>query len=231
MSLTKPKNGMFRKFFGINSLIHPVNTAKCRELLPDQFDMPKTPQASAFVVDYTDVYPWPMTRYQEGAIFIKCLFAGKEYWYTYTMPVTKFVPMWGGRGMGFPKYMADSILLNKSSDACQGTVTHKGKTKLKLDFTKGLKAEPFESERFITEERSFFIGSVINLHPPSKGPKVIFVDLLHQVAPKWNPTYGMVRIDCDQSETLYGLFDHQKEYFGVYNEFEGGINLDPIRLR
>ena len=57
MSLTKPKNGMFRKFYGINTLIHPVNSDKCRKLLPEQFDMPETPQASAFVVDYTHVYP------------------------------------------------------------------------------------------------------------------------------------------------------------------------------
>lgn len=231
MSLFKPKNGMFKKFYGINALIHPVNSSKCRELLPEQFDMPEIPQASAFVADYVDVFPWPMTRYKEGAIFIKCLFETKEYWYTYTMPVTKVVPMWGGRFMGFPKYIADSISINKSNDSWEGTVFHKEKIKLKLDFKKGLTKEPGEQERFITQQRSFFIGNGINLYPPSKGPKVIFVDLIHQIVPKWNPVYGMVRIGCDSSEKHFGLFDHQKAYFGSYNEFEGGINLDAIRLR
>jgi len=231
MSLMKPKNGMFRKFYGINSLISPVDESKYRELLPDQFDEHEAPQASAFIVHYQSVFPWPMTSYHEGAIFLKCMFDGKEYWYTYTMPVTKYVPMWGGRNMGFPKYVADSITLIQSDQSWEGIVSHRKRTKLSLRFVPGLEAGPGPSEKFVIDQKAFFFGNGINLLPPSKGPKVITVDLLHQVEPNWNPQYGMVKINSDKTESHYGLFDTSKDYFGFYNEFDGGINLDPIRLR
>jgi hypothetical protein len=231
MSLMKPKSGMFKRFHGINSLISPVDESKYRELLPEQFDAHDSPQASAFVVHYQTVHPWPMTSYHEGAIFLKCVYEDKEYWYTYTMPVTKYVPMWGGRRMGFPKYLADSISLVNKDESWEGAVTHQGRTKLSLRFDPGLRAEPGPSEEFVTNQKDFFFGNGINLLPPSKGPKVITIDLLHQVEPSWNPRYGMVRMDCDKAEKHYGLFDIDKEYFGFYNEFNGGINLDPIRLR
>jgi hypothetical protein len=157
---------MFKKFCGINSLVFPVDKTKCRELLPEQFDLPESPQASAFVAHYQIVYPWPTTSYLEGAVFLKCIFDGREYWYTYTMPVTKYVPMWVGRSMGFPKYVADKITLDRAGESWEGRVTHQQKTQLFLRFTPGLKAKPSSLEKFATEQRQFFFGNGITLAPP-----------------------------------------------------------------
>lgn len=231
MSLFKPKNGMFRNFRGIRTLIDQIDDQKYKEMLPEVFDPHETPQVSLFVADYITVFPWPMTRYQEGAVGLKCKYKGDDYWYVYTMPVTKLVPMWGGRGMGFPKYIASEISLKQEDDKWVGEVVHKDRCKLSLSFSEGVDREPTESEKALINEKAFFFGETINLYPPGKGPGVIHAELVHMVEEEWNPVYGMIKVDVDEGEEIDGLFDKEKIYIGMYNEFKGGINLDPQKLK
>ena len=230
MSLTKPKNGMFREFRGIRTIIDRINEQKYRDMLPKPFEPHEIPQISLFVADYMKVFPWPMTRYQEGAVSLKCRYRGDEYWYVYTMPVTKRIPMWGGRRMGFPKYIADEIVLSQENDEWTGEVIHKNRRKLRLSFSVGLDRDPRGPENILVSERSFFVGKSINLCPPSQGPGVMTAELEHKVIDNWNPYYGMMKVDVDAGEPIDGLFDREDRYIGMYNEFIGGINLNPQKL-
>ncbi len=230
MSLTKPKKGMFRKFRGIKTIIDQIDEKKYQELLPKTFEPHEVPQISLFVADYIKVFPWPMTRYQEGAVLLNCRYKGEEYLYVYTMPVTKHVPMWGGRRMGFPKYIPDDIFLRQDGDTWVGKVTHKNRCKLCLSFSTGLDREPEGSELFLINQKAFFSGQTINLCPPNQGPAVKTVIREHKVKDNWNPIYGMIKVDVDSGEPIEGLFEKEKKYVGMYNEFTGGINLNPRRL-
>jgi hypothetical protein len=230
MSLLKPKNGMFRHFRGIRTLINEIDEQKYQKMLPKTFEPHDIPQISLFVADYIKVFPWPLTRYQEGAVSLNCKYRGDDYWYVFTMPVTRLVPMWGGRKMGYPKYIANEIVLKQEDDKWVGKVMHKNRCKLCLSFTAGLDREPRESEKTLLNERSFFMGKSINLCPPSQGSAVNTVNLEHMVEANWNPSYGMIKVDVDVGEEIDGLFDKKEKYIGMYNEFIGGINLNPQRL-
>jgi hypothetical protein len=221
---------MFREFRGIRTIIDRIDEQKYRDMLPEPFEPYEIPQISLFVADYMKVFPWPMTRYQEGAVLLKCRYREDEYWYVYTMPVTRRIPMWGGRRMGYPKYIADEIALKQENDEWIGEVIHKKRCKLRLSFSTGLERDPRETENILVSERSFFHGKSINLCPPGQGPAVMTIDLVHKVKENWNPNYGMMKVDVDQGEPIEGLFDREDRYVGMYNEFVGGINLNPRKL-
>jgi hypothetical protein len=230
VSLTKPKGGMFRRFRGIKTILDTSDPDRYRKVLPDIFEMPDPPLILAFAADYIKVVPWPMTRYQEGAWFLKCIYMGKEYWYCLTMPVTKRIPMWGGRRIGYPKYIADKITLKHDGENWEGNVTHRGACRLGLKFTAGIDRELEAFERPFVDTESFFYGSSLNLVPPKKGPSVFTVTLDHKVEPIWKPVFGMVRIKVDGTEEVSGLFDPEKTYIGMFNEFSGAINLIEHRI-
>ena len=87
-----------------------------------------------------------------------------------------------------------------------------------------------ETEAAFTQENRFFFGRSINLAPPKKGPAVYSVHLDHRQEAGWNPTHGLVKVQVDPGEEISGLFDQGKDHVGMYNEFSGGINLNPVRL-
>jgi hypothetical protein len=82
----------------------------------------------------------------------------------------------------------------------------------------------------VVNESSFFLGKSINLCPPGQGPAVKTVNLEHKVKAKRNPKYGMIKIEVDAGDSIDGLFEKEEKYVGMYNEFIGGINLNPQKL-
>ncbi len=230
MSITQPKGGMFRHFKGIRAVIEPTDEKAYRRRLPEVFEMPEQPRITVFVADYITVFPWPMTRYQEGAVLLKCAYRGQEYWHCLTMPVTRRVPMWGGRRMGYPKFIADEIFLRPQEENWEGKVTYKGRILLNMTFTPGFNRELSDTETVFTQENRFFFGRSINLVPPKKGPAVYTSNMDHRQEARWNPTHGLVKLSVDPGEEVSGLFDPGTDHMGMYNEFFGGINLVPERL-
>jgi hypothetical protein len=73
-----------------------------------------------FVADYAKIFPWPMARYQEAAVLLKSVWKGDEGWCVITMAVTKWLPMKGGRHLGFPKYIVDEITLTRDGENWKG---------------------------------------------------------------------------------------------------------------
>jgi hypothetical protein len=138
--------------------------------------------------------------------------------------------MWGGRRIGFPKYIADRITLKQDGENWEGKVTHRGACRLGLNFTPGINRELLGFEKSFADMESFFFGSSLNLVPPKKGPVVFTVTMDHKVEPNWKPLFGMVRVEVDGTEEVSGLFDPEKTYIGMFNEFAGGINLIEQRL-
>ena len=72
---------------------------------------------------------------------------------------------------------------------------------------------------------AFLDGSSINLNPPEKGPGINAPYLDHKIEPQWNPINGMLKVEVDPAEKIYGLYDPNKKYLGMFNEFRGGVNL------
>lgn len=228
--LFEPRGGMFREFVGVNAFLEPADPSLYQRLLPKPFAMPNRPIVLVFVADYIRVFPWPMTRYQEWAVLLKSTWDGKDGWYCVTMPVTKWVPMKGGRHLGFPKYIADSITLTKQGESWQAQSKHKGSLQLSICFQPGITRQIAPWEKELLSNKSFFLGDAYLLVPPGQGPRAQKVRLDHVVSPQWSPEHGMAQIEVNQSEPWAGLVPKGSSFIGTHNHFTGGINLVAEKL-
>jgi acetoacetate decarboxylase len=202
----------------IMTLAQPDDLALYRKLLPAQFDIPTHPLVGLVVVDYVEVRPWPLTRYQEGYIVLRASYRGEEGWHCIFMPVTKRVAMWGGRSMGFPKYLADKITLDPNGDGWRGEVIHGGTSRLLLTFTPGeVKEEPV-----YLREKWDLGGPVFQLRPPAKGPAVQVVRSSELGKPEIKTTYGYVTVTIGAAEPGAGLVKPGTTLPGVFIKKTGG---------
>jgi hypothetical protein len=226
------KHGMFRQFHGIYTAVEPANMKLYRFLLPQPLEMPQRPMVSIFVVDYVKVFPWPMTRYQEAAVSLRCKYNGEEGWHVKTMPVTKSVPNWGGRNLGFPKYVADMISLQSSGKSWKGEVKQAGETKITLEFTSENMRELTAVEKEFMKSRTTQLKEPLFLFvPPDKGPTLQKVMVVQTVDPQWTTKQGIVKITIAPQEPWAGLVPAGTMAPGVFQEFTGGAILVPTKLK
>jgi acetoacetate decarboxylase len=217
--------GTFQEFYGIFTAVEPADLELYRSLLPDVFDMPEQPGVGLFVVNYSQVNPWPMVPYLEGAVVLRASYKGEEGWHVITMPVTERVPCEGGKYLGFPKYVTD-VSLWPSRGNWKGEVKHEGTALLTLEYTPGIQREltPIEEE-YLQKNLSRIDEPVFQLVPPGEGPKLNKIRSIHLVPPTWNDEVGMVRITIGESEPWAGLVAPGTESIGFLQKFNGGSTL------
>lgn len=227
--LYSPDGGQFREYIGINTFIEPADHDLYRKLLPQPFDVPLQPVVAVFAADYLKMAPWPLSRYQEWAVLLKCTWKGDEGWHCITMPVTKWVPMVGGRQLGFPKYIADSISLDKHGQSWIAKSIFKRDEQLQLQFQPGLTRSLTDWENELISDETFFKkGDAFLLFPPSKGPRIKRIHLDNVVPAHWSPEPGMVQIRVNQAEPWAGLVQDSDAHPGSFNHFVGGVNLVEV---
>jgi len=228
--LYAPPRGQFQESVGITTHIAPKDVALYRRLLPPAFDIPARPTMTIYVIDLMKVAPWPLTRYQEWSVLLQCLYQGQEGWFPLTMPVTTWLPMTGGRHLGFPKHVTDRIVVSQQGSAITGTAIHKGAAQVELRFEAGYSRPLAAWENELADDPSFSKGGCYCLVPPGVGPHVVKLELVHVAPPKWDTQYGMVAVRVDSSATWAGLLPEDGPFPGAYNHFIGGMNMEVGRL-
>ncbi|MEW6060081.1 MAG: acetoacetate decarboxylase family protein [Actinomycetota bacterium] len=150
---------------GINAVFGPTNLPIYRALLPVAFEMPSSPMLAVAVVNYCEV-GLPLTPYGEGYVAMQCRHKGRVGWYVFTMPVDDETASAGGRTLGFPKYVADSIGLVETDGVWKGSVAYQGRTIMEVTFTPKADAQPVETSSTDAGLPIFL------LLPPGEGPLV-----------------------------------------------------------
>jgi hypothetical protein len=220
------KESNFRASQSIGAMASPEDRALYRELLPQQFGMPSEPLVWVCIIDNIEVGPWPLTRYQLGFISLYCTYKGEEGWHPITMPENKWVPVWAGRTMGFPKYVADHVSLTSTGDSWRGEVAHKGASRLSLEFSPDRTDPPL----WVREERHPEERPTFNLKPPSKGPRVVAVRgvVTEGAKPELDLTEGTVVVTIGPDEPGAGLLKPETALYGTYVMARGtDVSLQP----
>jgi hypothetical protein len=139
------------------------------------------------------------------------------------MPETKWVAVWTGRTMGFPKYVADEIHLSPEGEGWLGEVRHAGELRLRLAFTPAANAPVprWKRARWSTG------GPTFNLRPPSRGPEVKIVRTAEGAADSSEVERGRVRIELGAAEPFAGLVRAGHEATGELVLWQGGRSLAP----
>jgi hypothetical protein len=228
--LNEPAGGQFREYIGLNTFIEPADHDSYRKFLPQAFEMPEQPIVEIFTADYMRVNPWPLTRYQEWAVLLKCAWKGNEGWHCITMPVTKWIPMVGGRRLGFPKYIVDSISLEQQGQGWTARGLSNGIVQLQMEFHPGLTRSLSNWESQLAADETFFKqGDAFQLFPPSQGPRIKRIHLDNVVPAQWAPEAGMVEIMVSPEEPWAGLVQDGNSYPGSFNHFIGAVNLVEVQ--
>jgi hypothetical protein len=224
-----PAKGAIREFVGISAVVEPADLALYRRLLPEPFDQPARPLVSILAIDYLQVAPWPLRRWQEWGVLLRCAWQDGVGWHPVTMPVTRWLPMSAGRYLGYPKYVADSISLTRDGDRWQATATHRGVRQLGMTFEPGLVRQPELWEADPTASGSPFSDEIYLLAPPGKGPAARRVSFAF-VEAHWSSQLGTVRLETDEREAWAGLLPAGGSCPGAVSHFVGGYNIVAERL-
>ena len=111
------------------------------QILPRPLRSPTNPLALAFVAHYPQTSFG--TVYNEAALFVQAEYRGRLGMYCLSMPVDDDMAMAGGREVfGYPKKMAESILLEKQGSKVIGSAMRKGTEILRIE------VEPKTTEGF-----------------------------------------------------------------------------------
>lgn len=204
----------FRASQSIGAMAVPEDLELYRKLLPSQFDMPEMPLVWVGVVDNMEVGPWPLTRYQLGFISLHCSYQGEDGFHPITMPENKWVPVWAGRTMGYPKYIADRVSLERHGDVWRGEVRHKGIPRFVLELSPD-KAEP---PTWVAQGQHPELGPILNLNPPSKGPRVQVVRTVvpEGAEPSQEILEGTATMTIGPNEPSAGLLRPGTRVYGTY---------------
>jgi len=213
--------GQFRELIGITAHFRPENLDRYRHYLPDRLEMPARPVVKLFLIDYLQVSPWPLTRYQEWSMLLRATHDGADGWFPVTMPVTTWVARQGGHHLGFPKFVAESIDLVKDGDAYAGRASAAGRLEISMRFTPG-DPRPLEPwERDLRGRDEIIDGDLLVLKPVGVGPEVHRVCFEEVIPSRWTARHGSVALRGDAG----GLIPDGRSVPGSVHHFQGGMNL------
>ena len=207
---------------GITAAFPPADLELYRALLPEQFDMPEQPLVAVSVVDYYDV-TLPLVPYGEGFVAIQCEYQGRTGWHVLTMPVDDETSSAGGRSIGFPKYVADQIILEEQEEGWLGRVVYEGRTVMEMTFA--VEGEP------VTGASSAEGSAAFQLVPPGEGPAINEVDTVPSGERTTVTISGSATVKADAGEPWAGLLNPEGgTAWASFEEVTGYWWLEPTRL-
>jgi hypothetical protein len=214
--------GQTREAVGITTEYAPPDVAAYRRYLPERLQMPAEPCVKLVLIDYLEVSPRPFARYQEWSVLLRAASDGGEGWFPVTMPVTTWTARQGGHHLGFPKYVADSIVLVDDGVVAAGRASARNQLDMSMRFTLGgLPPRPDGHARRQLVQEGLFDAPFLLLKPVGIGPEVCWVGFDEVVASVWTTRQGMVAVTGDAG----GLVPGGASLPGLMCHFRGGMNL------
>jgi len=228
------ERNIWTEFDGIFVIEEPDNLDIYEELLPEMLNMPKVPMVGMFCADYFDTERWPITPtkylnpYLESALFITCEYDGKEGWYCPYMAVTTEAALIGGHRLGYPKILADEILLEQNEHGWTGSTSLDDTEHLGLHF----QMVPMDSLRNYSPTKMDFIHgneisdlvfTTILLKPPAEGPEVVMFSCSPPPLVERLPGLATIQL----GGPLEGLIEPMTVTPALYQHFSMGPGNDP----
>jgi len=189
--------GQFIELNAITAHYGPDDPGLYRQYLPDRLAMPARPVVKLFLVDYLQVSPWPLTRYQEWSMLLRASHDGVEGWFPVTMPVTTWVARQGGHHLGFPKYVAASIALIDDGRTAFGRATADDRLDVSMRYSDDKPPILARWERDLLSHDAFIEGDLIVLKPTGIGPEVNRIRFDDVVPSSWTTRHGSVELHGD----------------------------------
>jgi hypothetical protein len=215
------------------------DAALFRELLIAEVEMPAVPLVRVIATDYLATTP-PLEPYRVVQVQLACGDGRRQGWQPVTLPETSWLPVEGGRTLGYPKYLADLISLEGGRDRWLARCANAHDPALQLE----MRFEPDPSraslvER-ITQERPW--AMLRRALPPFRelpwfllmgGPQanphseqiLVRGDAVVYGRPALREVFGRVHLAISGDEPWVALCREWGEADGALMEFSGRLNL------
>lgn len=221
--------GFYQQLRGIFGCTTPADVDLYRRMLPAKFETPSNPEVCFYITDFQISGVGP---YREAAILLPVTHGGRKGEYVLTMALDNSAATYGGRAIGFPKYIADEVAVTSSGGAnWTARARNRGVIDLQASFTNLCRAVD-----------SFPFPDFINLTPIQPGAPVreaflsprsgaaLMVPAVHLVAPAYYSLQGKVRLTIGDHLPWNGLVDESSDFDALLVTFKGGIDLGRTPL-
>jgi hypothetical protein len=231
--------GIYRRFRSVTATLAADDADLFRRLLIAELEMPAVPLVRVIVTDYLKTTP-PLEPYRVVQVQLACRLGRQQGWQPVTLPETSWLPVEGGRTLGYPKYLADLISLEGGGDRWLGRCANTRDPALRLE----MRFEPDPGRATLVErvsqdrpwamlrralppfrERPWFLlmgGPQANTHPQEalvRGDAVVYG------RPRLREVFGRVHLAVTGDEEWVALCHDWGEADGALMEFAGRLNL------
>jgi hypothetical protein len=232
--------GIYRRFRSVTATLVADDAALFRELLIAEVEMPAVPFVRVIATDYLATTP-PLEPYRVVQVQLACRDGRRQGWQPVTVPETSWLPVEGGRTLGYPKYLAGLISLEGGRDRWLARCTNAHDPVLQLE----MQFEPDPSraslvER-VTQERPW--AMLRRALPPYRerpwfllmgGPQansyseriLVRGDAVVYGRPALREVFGRVHLAISGDEPWVALCREWGKTDGALMEFSGRLNLD-----
>lgn len=230
--------GIYARFRSITAAFADVDRGLYRALLPPFLELPADPVVRLVATDYLETTS-PLPPYRVIQVQLAGRHAGTKGWYPVTLPETAWMPVEGGRALGYPKFVAKEITVRGDHDRWTARCRHPRDPALHLTlefepdpagvgwFTRHTQEAPLailrKSLPAFRERPWFLVMSGV----PSDGTERLLVRGDPEIVgvPKLREVFGRVRLTVDGDQAWIGLRQEWTEAEGALMEFAGHLNL------
>jgi hypothetical protein len=193
----------------IVSTFEPNDLTIYKSLIPKEFEIPEQPKVK---IDFVQVTP----DWHECYVSIRVNYNGKPTWHALTWAIDTYVPYKLGRWVGYPKFMADSMVYTLGENNANQRVIKDSKLFMSMDFTenKNVKHNYCASEWEGTEIYHL-------LAPPLESPQInrLTFEFLSLLKPsEYIEQHGSITLHFDGNQPWSKLIsnDNSRSTEGIY---------------
>jgi hypothetical protein len=231
--------GLYLVFHQLSAYFFPSDILLYRLLLPKAFNIPAKPEVFVKITDFEQTR-MPLPPYLVAHVQILAEYKGLQGWYTLTMPETEWAPVEMGKTIGYPKYVADSILFERTKEGWKAEVSNRGEIDLSLSlnyaedknqanwFEQITRNHPFSVMRKLIppfKEKPWFLMMPSKNTGTSDEFLILKGDPMISGIPKVYEDFGKVMITLKTNQPWGNLFPKELMTKGIFMNFAGGLTL------
>lgn len=245
-NLSKTTMGLYNVFQQISAYFVPIDLSLYRSLLPAQFEVPREPMVFVKGADYQRAR-LPVGPHKSAHVQILAEYEKQQGWYTLTMPEDEWLPVEMGKTIGYPKFVADSMVFDKSTRGWAVEVVSEGDNALSLSlqfeedhsqangFERISSKPPLILLRKILpgyKEKPWFLMMPLKSKDLEGQTVILRGEPILTGLPQIREAFGTVRLSLKTNQPWSGLFPSEVMTKGVFFKFAGELMLrhSPIAV-
>ena len=231
--------GLYRAFHQLSAYFVPENLVLYRSLLPSPLKVPGEPLVFVNATDFTQTR-LPLPTHKKAHVQILAQHKNIQGWYTLSMPEDAYLPVEMGKTLGYPKYVADSVSIERWNGGWAAEVKNESNPSLALSlhfvedrsqaswFETITRSHPMILIRKLLpnhKEKSWFLRMPLVGEEAHKEFLLLKGEPKFTGLPKIKENFGRIQMTLNSDQPWAALFPQEITAKGVFMNFKGELIL------